>query len=193
MTPKGIRLNNPLNLKHGSDWQGLTPVQSDPEFCEFTDVKWCYRAGAKILDAYAKRGITSIPQIIATYAPPSENDTAAYIAAVSARVKDPSDTLQMLKALTWHEIGQMPYTDEQINEGIALARGESIVTKAEDAAKPGWQPTGSTYGSGAGTLLGTTVVGLFATYGHPLDPTTAAAMTGFLAIAVGYFFPGGRK
>lgn len=60
-------------------------------------------------------------------------------------------------------------------------------------AKPGWAPTGSTYGSLAGGALATFVLAIFASYGHDLGTTAGAALTTFLSTVVGYYFPGGRS
>jgi hypothetical protein len=203
--PRGIRLNNPTCIRHGADWQGMTAIQTDAAFVQFTDPRWCFRATGKILDAYKRRGVNTVAKAITTWAPPSENNTTAYIAAVCGNcgvtayqiIDLDRIRLPLVDALIMHENGQQPYKDSQIIEGFTYTGEPPPVTaaptpKAPDPP-PGWQPTGSTYAGGAGTLLGTTITGLFANYGHPLDATTAAAMTGFLALAVGYFFPGGRK
>jgi hypothetical protein len=82
-TPRGIRNHNPGNLDKGSaKWQGLAPPdqQTDPRFAVFIDPTWGIRAIARTLISYQdKYGIHTIRAIVARWAPPSENDTQAYI------------------------------------------------------------------------------------------------------------------
>lgn len=44
MTPRGIRNNNPLNIKRGSRWVGLAAEQTDKVFCVFTSMDFGCRA-----------------------------------------------------------------------------------------------------------------------------------------------------
>lgn len=85
---RGIRNNNPLNIRRSADrWEGAAETQTDPDFVQFESMAHGYRAAWKILDTYClhfKR--QSLPynvrNIIARWAPPSENDTDAYLRAV---------------------------------------------------------------------------------------------------------------
>ena len=48
MTPRGIRNNNPLNIRRGaSQWQGLKRRQTDKDFCQFVTVAYGYRAALR--------------------------------------------------------------------------------------------------------------------------------------------------
>lgn len=78
--PRGIRNNNPLNIRHNSanNWQGMTGVD-DAGFVVFDDVASGYRAADKILDSYARRDIVLVEDIINEWAPDSENNTSAYL------------------------------------------------------------------------------------------------------------------
>ena len=68
--------------------------------------------------------------IIHRFAPPSENNTVAYINHVAEVLKvDTDDTidvrdnntmLKLIKAIILHENGEQPYTDKQILEGIKM-------------------------------------------------------------------------
>lgn len=73
-TTRGMRNNNPLNLRavgnQNSDRQG---------FRVFATMEEGILAANEQLDRYASRGINTIEKIIATWAPPNENDTKAYI------------------------------------------------------------------------------------------------------------------
>ena len=53
MKPRGIRNNNPLNIRRTADrWVGMCDEQRDAQFCEFTDFKYGYRAAFVILHRY---------------------------------------------------------------------------------------------------------------------------------------------
>ena len=85
---RGLRNNNPLNIRHSADrWQGARIMQTDKDFVQFKDLKWGFRAAWKILDTYCltfkKEGKAyNVRNIIGRWAPPTENDTDAYVRAV---------------------------------------------------------------------------------------------------------------
>jgi hypothetical protein len=82
MTPRGIRNNNPLNIRHNSDtFQGETKG-NDKSFKTFSTMPYGYRAGFVTLHTYLTRGWNTIEKIITRWAPPSENNTQAYILTV---------------------------------------------------------------------------------------------------------------
>ena len=74
---------NPLNIRFSKDtnWMG-SKLKSSKGFVVFATFGFGYRAAVMILRNYAKRGLTTVPQIIETWAPRSENNTVAYIKAV---------------------------------------------------------------------------------------------------------------
>jgi len=123
MIPRGIRNMNPGNIrKSDTDWVGLSAEQTDPDFFQFMSPIFGIRAIVKILLHYQAAGICTIPQAINRWAPPSENDTSAYIAAVEAVCSsfDPRDP-NLIKAIIQHENGQQPYDDGTIQHAISLA------------------------------------------------------------------------
>ena len=82
---RGERNNNPLNIRRvaGTHWRGEAAVQDDPAFVQFEDRTWGGRAALKLLRTYRdKYAATSIKEIITRWAPPTENNTEGYIAAV---------------------------------------------------------------------------------------------------------------
>ena len=82
MTPRGIRNNNPLNIRHNADvFQGETKG-NDKSFKTFSTMSYGYRAAFVTLATYNARGWNTIEKIIARWAPPIENDTEKYIANV---------------------------------------------------------------------------------------------------------------
>ena len=88
MQTRGIRNNNPLNIRHSKDrWKGARTEQTDSAFVQFTTMAYGYRAAWKTLESYWKhfhrsRQPFNATTIISRWAPPTENDTQAYIRTV---------------------------------------------------------------------------------------------------------------
>ena len=84
---RGLRNKNPLNIRRNSTkWKGLAKVQADKEFFSFEERCWGYRAAFVTLRNYSKRhGIKTLGGWVARWAPPVENDTAAYTAFVARK------------------------------------------------------------------------------------------------------------
>lgn len=86
--PRGIRNNNPLNIRKGNNWKGEVAVSNDGEFEQFVSMQWGVRAGFKILRNYMTgyggrvKALTNVHDIIHRWAPPSENNCRAYIDSV---------------------------------------------------------------------------------------------------------------
>ncbi|MDB6107826.1 MAG: structural protein [Gammaproteobacteria bacterium] len=127
---RGIRNNNPGNIRKNSTvWMGMAASQTDPSFVQFVASEYGIRAIAKIMRSYRALGLNTLREVVRRWAPPNENNTDAYVAAVCAECSvGPDDTVDLdnvmpllVKAIIYHENGQCPYTDEQINSGIALA------------------------------------------------------------------------
>lgn len=92
MATRGIRNNNPLNIRRGSRWVGLAAEQPDPEFCTFTAPVFGLRAAFIILRRYIEvYHLTNIVQIISRWAPPLENETEKYIKYVCNVTQIPED------------------------------------------------------------------------------------------------------
>ena len=84
--PRGIRNNNPLNIRRSKDkWKGMRAVQSDAQFCQFESLEWGWRAAFWLLTRtyYHKYRLFTIRTIVTKWAPAIENNTQAYIANVS--------------------------------------------------------------------------------------------------------------
>ena len=87
-TPRGIRNNNPLNIRHSADqWQGACEEQKDKSFVQFKSMAYGYRAAWKTLQSYYNRFCMksqpfTVRNIIGRWAPPNENDTESYIRSV---------------------------------------------------------------------------------------------------------------
>ena len=86
MLPRGIRNNNPLNIRRSKNqWQGMRREQTDPAFCQFETLDWGWRAAFKLLTRtyYHQYRLYTIRTIISRWAPPNENNTRVYIENVS--------------------------------------------------------------------------------------------------------------
>jgi hypothetical protein len=82
MKPRGLRNNNPLNIRHNADvFQGEIKG-TDRSFKTFSSMPYGYRAAFVTLGTYLSRGWNTIEKIISHWAPPSENNTESYIASV---------------------------------------------------------------------------------------------------------------
>lgn len=84
--PRGIRNNNPLNIRIGNTWLGEVPRPTDSDFEQFVSMKYGLRAAFVILRRYIRRYNRNTPaKIIRAWAPGSENNTKNYINVVCKR------------------------------------------------------------------------------------------------------------
>ena len=82
---RGLRNCNPLNIRRvaGTRWKGQAAEQKDKEFVQFESLAWGIRAAFCILDTYRRKyQDVCVEDIIARWAPPSENDTRKYVETV---------------------------------------------------------------------------------------------------------------
>lgn len=121
--PRGIRNNNPLNIRKGNNWKGERPNQTDKAFEEFTSMTYGIRAGFIIIKKYMSgyNGLTekfnTIEKIIRRWAPPTENATQKYIdqvakeSGISSRLKlsfsDKKSMCAIVSAMIHVECGQL--------------------------------------------------------------------------------------
>ncbi|WP_195375497.1 MULTISPECIES: structural protein P5 [Parabacteroides] len=82
--PRGLRNNNPGNIRRNSDvFQGEVTPSKDKEFKQFKTMAHGYRAVFKILsNYYRKYSLTTIRKMITRWAPENENNTSAYVSLV---------------------------------------------------------------------------------------------------------------
>lgn len=129
--PIGFRNNNPGNLRTGETWQGA--AGSAGGFITFKSMSYGIRAAATVLvNNLSSQGNDTIRELITKYAPPIENNTTAYINAVSNSTGIAPDThidvtgnnlVLLLHAIFEHENGATyarQLTDADVNEGISL-------------------------------------------------------------------------
>lgn len=131
--PRGIRNNNPGNIRRTNDrWQGMEESQTDPEFVQFRHPRYGFRAMARILQNYQRRGLTTLRDLISIWAPDTENHTENYITFVANTLKLSPDSdidleqylPSLLQAISTFENGQQfenYYSHTVINEGVRLA------------------------------------------------------------------------
>ena len=84
--PRGLRNNNPGNIRRNSDvFQGEVNPSRDKDFKQFKSMAYGYRAVFKILSNYhGVYKLTTIRKMISRWAPENENNTAAYVSLVSS-------------------------------------------------------------------------------------------------------------
>lgn len=91
--PRGIRNNNPLNIRIGNVWLGEVKENTDGEFEQFTSMIYGLRAAIVLLRRYiCHYHLNTIAQIVSRWAPGSENNTRLYINFVSERLGIADDT-----------------------------------------------------------------------------------------------------
>lgn len=178
--PRGIRNNNPGNIRRSKDpWQGLAPIQKDEAFFTFKDPIYGIRALARLLINYQdKYKLRTIAAIIGRWAPEVENNTSAYVHSVEKQTGFHASVMldmhrfdhlkPMVEAIILHENGQQPYTDAQITKAVVLAGVEPAQVSLQDTrtVKAGKTATAATVGVGAVEAIQDT-----------LDPTKDALQT----------------
>ena len=88
--PRGLRNNNPLNIRLSKErWQGQRPPSGSGEgvFCQFETMVYGWRAAFRLLcqTYYGKYKLCTIRAIINRWAPPKEKNTLSYIKHVAER------------------------------------------------------------------------------------------------------------
>ena len=130
---RGIRNNNPGNIRLGINWLGRVIPGKDLSFVEFKTMPLGVRALYIDLINKHKSGLNTIQKVIYKYAPPSENLTDAYVAAVAQSMKIGATTPfaptvknlnAFAKAIVKHENGKdgEMVTASDYAAGLALAR-----------------------------------------------------------------------
>ena len=130
MTPRGIRNNNPGNIRRSKDqWQGLRPEQTDPDFFQFTAPEWGYRALLKTLQTYRKKHkLQTIAELISRWAPANENNTPAYIRSVCREMQMPSTC-----------VPDVEDKDTMCALAAAISRHENGVDAVMEDVERGWE------------------------------------------------------
>ena len=129
MTPRGLRNNNPLNIRHSADiFQGEIKGE-DRAFKTFILLPYGYRAAFITLATYLTKGCNTIEKIITRWAPPTENNTGSYISNVEKYSGVPRN--KALTATTGADyimiVAAMSFIENGINANISEVRAGFIL------------------------------------------------------------------
>lgn len=145
--PRGIRNNNPLNIRYveKNNWQGRVKTKKDFQFEEFTSMFWGYRAAFLIIYKYMTLYNLHTPfQICARWAPIGDNNNpSAYAKFVCNRMgcglndeldfRDPLQMIRLASAMTEMENGK-GVALENIKRGYMLAASHLMLYRSVDEA-----------------------------------------------------------
>ena len=135
MIPRGIRNNNPLNIRRSKDqWKGMSKTQNDRSFCQFETLEYGWRAAFYLLTRtyYHKYRLYTIRQIISRWAPPNENHTKAYIENVARLTGiDPDENIGIpsMQPARWMMLGVAMAIQENGTDSLdyfAMLRGWTL-------------------------------------------------------------------
>lgn len=136
---RAVRNNNPGNIRIGTKWQGemlpanMTPEQkAEKEFEVFATPAMGFRAMATIFHTYVRdHGVKTVRQAITRWAPPSENNTTAYVDAVTKYLRCGADDaypfsvnaamMELCHAVSVHEVGGWFFTGTDLTVGVSAA------------------------------------------------------------------------
>jgi hypothetical protein len=152
---RGLRNKNPGNLRHNAAFDWLGEIAPDAQgYCRFDSDHDGLRACAlDLLTKWRRDGLRTVRAIITRYAPPTENATGNYVAAVTAALGvKPDDALDLsaagtlallVKAVVRQECGSVPYLISDVVAAVQAALGlphpSDVAPPADDLA-PGGSP-----------------------------------------------------
>lgn len=153
------RNNNPGNLEFRGQ-RDATREDGEGRFAKFDTPEAGVAALARQLQLYGSRGIDTLEGILSKYAPPSENNTGAYVKALSEKLgvagnqqldlKDAYTLSRLVEGISAHEAGRSFLSNQQVMTGLTMAGvGGSSSTRAGDVTigevkiiTPATDPTG---------------------------------------------------
>lgn len=129
--PRGLRNNNPLNIRIGNTWLGEREHPTDGEFEQFVTLDYGLRAAFIILRRYIRRyHLNTIRLIVERWAPRNENETEKYIQFVckdtglmpntTIQYEDKDTMCKLVGSMAFIECGQRIEVSE-IVKGYSLA------------------------------------------------------------------------
>lgn len=131
--PRGLRVNNPGNIvQSGHVWQGKVTPSADSRFEQFdTPENGLLALCQQLLFNRDLHACLTITDQVSRWAPPTENNTAAYIAAVvkfmgvtakaELQLQNPSTLALMAMAITVQEQGVQPFSVQQLRDAANTA------------------------------------------------------------------------
>lgn len=170
--PRGVRNNNPGNLNFAGQAGATKEGGANGRFAVFGSMRQGVAALVKQIGLYVGRGKNTIRKIIETYAPAFENNTQAYIAAVSKAVGLGSDepldinnanqVMALVRAITDHENGKGFVSDTDIAGGFNMAKlsgipGASRAAGGASASKVAKGGSGGAVVTGGSSSVDTTI------------------------------------
>lgn len=81
-----FKRNNPLNIRYVKRNQWIGQIGEENGFCVFDTAEHGFRAAFLLLKNYYRKGVNTIPAIIARWAPYVENPTASYIEFIAKKM-----------------------------------------------------------------------------------------------------------
>ncbi len=133
--PRGIRNNNPGNLNFAGQAGATKETGPGGRFAVFGSMEEGIAALIKQLQRYMSRGIDTIRELVNTYAPASENDTGAYMKALSQSLgiglddkldlSNQQQLFALLRGIISHENGAGQVSGAQILRGIQVGAAAS--------------------------------------------------------------------
>ncbi|MFY2835820.1 LPD38 domain-containing protein [Achromobacter xylosoxidans] len=156
--PRGIRNNNPGNIQKGAGFAGEVEG-NDPRFATFATPEDGIRAiGMNLLTYQRQHGLDTVLGILNRWAPPSENDTGAYVGQVARALgvepnqqldlSDPATLTGLTAAIIRHENAMQPYNAAQLEAAVGAALSGAPVRRALPA--PVYQVDGEGVAATAG-------------------------------------------
>jgi hypothetical protein len=129
LLPRGIRNNNPCNLKFTEAyiWRGQIG-KDDGGFVVFKSAAYGIRAFCMVMQHYERYlGCVTVMDYVYRFAPPPENNTAAYGEFIAKQLGlSKYDALpihkrddEIVKSFILYENGDQPYSDQVIADGIS--------------------------------------------------------------------------
>ena len=127
---RGIRNNNPLNIEFNKNNDWIGQLGSDGRFVIFSEQKYGFRAGARVLRSYQRRGIDTISGIVHVFAPNHENNSEHYARMVAQwsgygltqklDFNDSKTITRIIQAMARMEVGYQ-YSFDEVKAGVDLA------------------------------------------------------------------------
>lgn len=128
--PRGIRNNNPGNIRNSSTvWVGEVVPSKDKDFKQFKSADYGYRAVIKLLQNYRKlHGCKTVSDFIRRWAPECENNTSGYINRVCSEMQVPNSYVPDIED-----------KNTMCNLAAAISLVENGIPAVMDDVKKGWE------------------------------------------------------
>lgn len=122
--PRGLRNNNPLNIRISNNkWKGKVVPSKDPLFETFESWQYGIRAAFIIIRTYInKYNLKTVGSIIKRFAPPVENNVENYISYVGkysglgrcdeVSFENKEQMVKLLHAMSYYETGKYLSRDQ---------------------------------------------------------------------------------